>query len=124
MPDSITFHFDRDIQGSTYKFSFISNGHNTTLQMKMQELVKLHQDGNKKIVFSVSNDDDQRIKDGTHRMVIDVSGGIYKNDTSFPLETFKKMTVGSVLEFSSSSAKVMVTVRVEKNRLVGLIDFT
>jgi urease beta subunit len=91
--------------------------------MKMQELVKLHQDGNKKIVFSVSNDDDQRIKDGTHRMVIDVYGGLGFG-SSFPLETFKKMTVGSVLEFSSGSALVMGTVRVEKNncrqeRLVG-----
>jgi hypothetical protein len=117
MPDSIKFIFARDIQGTTYKFSFISNGHDTTLQMKMQELVKLHQDGNKKIVFSVSNDDEQRIKDGTHRMVIDV----YGYGSSFPLETFKKMTVGSVLEFSSASASVMGTVRVEKN-IVGRRD--
>jgi len=94
MTDYIIFNFGRVIHGVIYNFSFVvQQEREIILEMKMNDLVKLYPNDCKKIVFSVSDDLDWSIRDGKSRMMIYITGGI----SSFPLETFKQMTVGSVI---------------------------
>jgi hypothetical protein len=116
MADYITFNFERNFgQFKKCTFSFIVKDRDTILQMKMNELIMQNQDANKKIVFSVSKEDDQKIKDGSYVMLIHVGS------CCFPLDTFKQMTVKSVMvatNAANTSGTVDIKVAVESVPIV------
>jgi hypothetical protein len=81
--------------------------------MKMNELIMQNQDANKKNVFSVTKEKYQKIKDGSYMMQIHVGS------CCFPLDTFKQMTVKSVMLAANTSGTVDIKVAVESNPFAG-----